>query len=288
MKKIYCGAFLIFICLAALLEASADGRLLSWSPSDVQGVTEQSFNEARGIKPGQLAEKNLAVRSWADAFLLMVGATANKDDAGLRKAMVAQITNSSKTTLEKTSRLIIWERIISGEILFEGKGYQADDDLFTVAGRANWVLRNITKKNFGFVTPASTAADLAQLQKKWNQYLNGEAVAEYQNPYDSAEQGLSELRSPAAVQALIVSLGANPGKTALTKDCLKSVYNLTEMPKEDGPPAMCNPDTMTNRYLSLITDVEGVHDSAWWNKWWETNKNALGWDKDKARFFVKN
>lgn len=245
------------------------------------------FNEARSIKPDRLAEKNLAVKSWADAYLLMVGATVNKDDLAARKAFVGQITNGSKVALEKTGRLIIWERIISGEILFEGKGYQCDDDLFTVAGRANWVLRNVTKKNFGFITPASTQAELEQIQKKWNQYLNGEPVAEYQTPYESDEKGLPELRSPAAIEALIVSLNGNSNKTALTKDCLKRVYNLSEMPKEGGSATLCDPDTLTQRYLAIMTDVEGAHDYAWWKSWWDKNQNALDWDKGKARFFVK-
>ena len=287
MKKTLVSVVSVLIFIFSVTQAFADGRLLSWSPQDVQGVTEQSFNEARTVKPGQLAEKNLAVKSWADAYLLMVGATVNKDDAAVRKAFVAQITNSSKVALEKTSRLIIWERIVSGEILFEGKGYQADDDLFTVAGRANWILRNITKKNFGHVYPASTPAELEQLQKKWNQHLSGEPVAEYQTPYESAEKGMSELRSPAAIEALIVSLNANPNKTALTKDCLKRIYKLSEIPKEGGPATMCDPDTMTHRYLAIMTGVEGTHDYAWWKNWWDASKNALGWDKEKAQFFVK-
>lgn len=287
IKEILISLTFALIFILSGSKAFADGRLLSWSFQDVQGVTESTFNEAKSIKPDKLAEKNLAVKSWADAFLLMVGATVYKDDAAVRKALVSQLTNSSKVSLEKTSRLIIWERIISGEILFEGKGYQCDDDLFTVAGRANWVLRNLTKKNFGFVTPASTTADLEQLQKKWNQYLGGEAVIEYQTPYESAEKGMSELRSPAAIEALIVSLNANPAKASLTKDCLKKIYNLSEMPKDGGPPAMCDPDTMTHRYLAIMTDVEGMHDHAWWKTWWDTNKNNLGWDKVKARFFVK-
>lgn len=287
MKRILLTGIFTILLVFFGSKAFADGRLLSWSPQDVQGVTEQSFNEARGIKPDKLAEKNLAVKSWADAFLLMIGATVHKDDAAVRKAFAAQLTNGSKVSLERTSRLIVWERIISGEILFEGKGYQCDDDLFTVAGRANWILRNLTKKNFGFVTPASTTADLEQLQKKWNQYLGGEAVAEYQTPYESAEKGMSELRSPAAIEALIVSLNVNPAKAALTRDCLKKIYNLSEMPKDGGPPAMCDPDTMTQRYLAIMTGIEGTHDHAWWRNWWDTNKNNLGWDKEKARFFVK-
>ena len=44
----------------------ADGTLLSWSPRDVQGLTEESFNQAKQLRPDQIGEKNHNVRSWAD------------------------------------------------------------------------------------------------------------------------------------------------------------------------------------------------------------------------------
>jgi hypothetical protein len=62
------------------------------------------------------------------------------------------------------SRLIIWERISRGEILFEGQGVQIEDDLFQVAGRANWILRNLYAKNFGHVGSALLSRKLLQAQ----------------------------------------------------------------------------------------------------------------------------
>tara|TARA_R110002096_G_scaffold16898_8_gene57863 strand:+ start:3363 stop:3620 length:258 start_codon:yes stop_codon:yes gene_type:complete len=64
---------------------------------------------------------------------------AHVESRELRAGLVAQLTNGKETKLAGTKRLIVWERITSGEILFEGMGREIDDDVFRVAGRANWV-----------------------------------------------------------------------------------------------------------------------------------------------------
>src|SRR5262249_54948361 len=159
-----------------VIDVRADGILLSWSTNDVQGLTEQAFNEARQLSSEKILEKNRSAASWTDAFLVMVAATSRKDDRQLLLGLVSQITDSTTIKLSSTSRLIIWERISNGDILFEGKGYQADDDLFALSGRANWILRNLTKKNFGLVRMASPNDELGELHKKWLRFLAGETV----------------------------------------------------------------------------------------------------------------
>ena len=197
----------------------ADGILLSWSSRDVSGVTEQSFDAAKQLSVGEIEKKNLEVGSWADAYLLMVGASQHKEDKALLKALASQITNKSKVHLKSTNRLIIWERITTGEIQFEGKSYQVSDDLFAAAGRANWMLRNLTKKNFGYVRPTTSEEELAKLQQKWTRWLSGEQVEEYQERYPTSEKGLEEIRSLEALEGLIVSLASTSEKEALTQDC---------------------------------------------------------------------
>ena len=46
--------------------------------------------------------------------------------------------------------------------------------LFVVAGRANWMLRNLTKRNFGYVRPTTSEEELSRLQQKWTRRLSGE------------------------------------------------------------------------------------------------------------------
>jgi hypothetical protein len=224
----------------------ADGILLSWSSRDVSGVTEQSFNAAKQLNAEQIQKKNLEVTTWADAFLLMVAANQHKDDKTLLKGLVSQVIDKTKVDLKFTNRLIIWERITTGEIQFEGKGYQVGDDLFTVAGRANWALRNLTKKNFGFVKPNTSESDFNNLQQKWTRFLGGEQAQEYENPYPTSEKGLEEIRSPEALEALIHSLAPTNEKERLTKDCLTRLYHLDKLPDDpSSPAALCSPDKYT-------------------------------------------
>jgi hypothetical protein len=269
-------------------QVRADGILLSWSARDVQGVTEQAFNEAKQLTAEQILQKNPAVRSWADAFLLIVAATPRKDEKPLLAGLVAQLTNQDKTVLQGTGRLIIWERITSGEVLFEGKGYQTDDDLFTVAGRANWILRNLTQKNFGYVKLHTSGDELTKLQQKWTDFLAGKPVEEFKNPYETTEKGLGEVRSRDALEALIIVLKANEAKDKLTKDCLQRIYKIDKLPSDpDSPALMCSPDTLTHRYLAVLTNVKDKHDYTWWNSWWQQNQSKLEWQREQGKFVVK-
>src|SRR5947209_8613229 len=253
--------FLILLfCLLSQI-AIADGRLISWSTNDVSGVTEQSFNATKLYTVDEIQKKNLEVTSWADAYLLMVGALQHKDDGVLLKALVSQISNATIGGLKATSRLIIWERITTGDILFEGKGYQISDDLFRVAGRANWILRALTGKTLGYVKPKTSEADLAVLQAKWTKFLAGDQVAEFEEPYPTNEKGLSVIRSREALEALIVSLAPSSNKDRLTRDCLKRLYGLDKLPDDpQAPGALCNPDQYTFGYLSVITGVKDERD----------------------------
>lgn len=267
--------------------AKGDGVLLSWSPGDVPGVTEASFNAAKSIAAEEIPKKNLTVTSWPETFLLMVGANQHKTNQALLKALALQLTNNTKVDLKATNRLIIWERITSGEIQFEGKGYQVTDDLFTVSGRANWILRNLAKKNFGYVRPTTSAEDLSKLQQSWQRFLNGESVENVAEQYVTQQKGLEEIRSREALEALITSLKPTAEKEKVTVDCLKRVYKLDKLPDDPNSPAtMCSPDKYTHSYLSTISEVKDRHDYAWWNGWWTKNSASLKWNAGKGTFEV--
>lgn len=219
----------------------------------------------------------------------MVSANQHKGNQTLLKALAAQLTNNTKADLKATNRLIIWERITSGEIQFEGKGYQVTDDLFTVGGRANWMLRNLSKKNFGYVRPTTSTEDLAKLQQTWLRWLNGEKVEDVQEKYVSTQKGLEEIRSPEALEALINSLKPNTEKEKVTVDCLKRTYKVDKLPDDpSAPAAFCNPDKYAHGYLAVISSVTDKHDYTWWSSWWATNKNNLKWNSEKGVFEVKS
>jgi len=175
-----------------------------------------------------------------------------------------------------------------GEILFEGQGLQVSDDLFTVCGRANWMLRNITEKNFGYVKPQPSEQYLETLQGKWKGWLGGEEIQEYTDPYPAQEGGLEEIRSLTALEALIVSLQPNREKTRITEKCLRNIYGLEALPEEaDHPAQLCNPDSWVHGYLVILTEVSGEQTHDFWKKWWKTNKNNLVWDEELGKFKLK-
>ncbi|MBK7307805.1 MAG: hypothetical protein IPI88_12775 [Chitinophagaceae bacterium] len=95
-----------------------------------------------------------------------------------------------------------------------------------------------------------------------------------------------------AFEALIYSLKPSETKELLTKDCLKKLYNLDEMPTEKGAPAsFCNPDTYTLFYLGALIGEKNSDENKkydWWSKWWEQNKAKLIWNSEKGIFKVSN
>lgn len=81
--------------------------------------------------------------------------------------LITRVTSKKEIGLKNSADLIIWERIKSGDLEFWGHGGIVDDDLFTVAGRANHLLSEITGQNFGNVSMYSSEKDLMKLQKRW-------------------------------------------------------------------------------------------------------------------------
>jgi len=282
MKEVITIVYLVFLTFCA----KADGVLISWSPKDLEGMTEEYFESSKSWTIDQILEKNLTATEWPEVYLLLIAAMQH--DKEIFDPLVNQLNNLEVERLRKTSRLIIWERITTNEILFEGKGLQVDDDLFTVGGRANWILRTISKKNFGVVKPDITPKDLKGIQKKWKAWFKGKEVVEYSSPYETDITGLSEIRSKEALEALIKSLEIRTDKTSLIKECLKRIYDLEEMPKDPSSSAnFCNPDNYTYGYLVTLTGVEEQNSYEWWKEWWLKNKDALQWNSVEGTFELK-
>ncbi|MBX2969984.1 MAG: hypothetical protein KF803_11485 [Cyclobacteriaceae bacterium] len=265
--------------------------LTSWSQQNIENYTREMYDQAQKLTASELLNKNLNDKSWSAVFLTLNASINNysKDSAYL-KELTNQITDSNETKLEGTSRLIIWDRVINGDIIFEGKGLVIDNDLFKVGGRANQILQNLTNKNFGFVTIQSTKEELEELKNKWVNFLTNKSVDEYR-PIEYKNSKIPEISSLTAVQALIVSLQDNPKKHQITKNCLKNVYNLDEMPKEKGSQASyCNPDTYTFSYLGMLfgdSKFDETKDAKWWQTFWDTNHNKLVWNSVSGIYEVK-
>lgn len=282
---------LLILLTISCYESFSQRLLTSWSQQNIENYTKEMYDEAQKLTTSELLTKNLNDKSWSAVFLTLNASVNNysKDDTYL-KGLANQLTNSIETKLVGTSRLIIWDRIITGNIIFEGKGLVIDNDLFKVGGRANQILQNLTNKNFGFVTIHTTSEELEQIKNKWLSFLSGKLVEEYK-PIEYKNSKIPEISSLTAVQALIVSLQDNQKKQQIIRNCLKSVYNLDEMPKEKGSQASyCNPDTYTFSYLGMLfgdKKFDESKDAQWWQKFWDTNHDKLVWDSESGIYEVK-
>jgi hypothetical protein len=85
--------------------------------------------------------------------------------------LIMRVTNKKEIGLINSADLIIWERVQAKQMKFYGHGGISNDDLFTVAGRANRLLTQITGEDFGHVSMYSTQQQLDTLQKKWVNWL---------------------------------------------------------------------------------------------------------------------
>ena len=85
--------------------------------------------------------------------------------------LICRLSNKTKIGLVKTADLIIWDRIRSGELKFYGHGGGMQEDIFTVAGRASWILNWMTGENFASVGIELTPALAREYQAAWVRYI---------------------------------------------------------------------------------------------------------------------
>jgi hypothetical protein len=85
--------------------------------------------------------------------------------------LIKRVTNKKEVGLTNSADLIIWERVQAKQMQFYGHGGISKDDLFTIAGRANRLLTEITGQDFGHVSMYSNQEQLVSLQEKWINWL---------------------------------------------------------------------------------------------------------------------
>lgn len=273
MRRILLLLILLFPYAKVL--AAADGTLMSWSPRDLEGMTEARWNAARARSPQEILRLNRELTTWPEAYEVVVGTSLHASSRELLDGLVQQLSDPKETELKQTGKLIVWDRIANGQILFVGTGLHVEDDLFRVAGRANWVLRTVLKKNFGYVRRACGVQDLEELRRAWTASIGGKPVMELAEPYPSQEKGLEELRSPGAIPALIASLLPSAVKDEHVQKCLQRPGALAKL---------CNPDNLALQYLGRLTGVTEPHPHEWWARWWTENGARLRWSAEAARF----
>lgn len=86
--------------------------------------------------------------------------------------LVARLSVKRKIGLENTADLIIWDRIGTGDLEFYGHGGIITEDVFTVSGRASWILNQLTGENFAEVHGNLTQQDAERFKTLWIAYID--------------------------------------------------------------------------------------------------------------------
>ncbi len=277
---------LLFFCNSLISQS----LLVSWGMDDIEGLTRQVFDDARKLNADDWLEKNKNATTWRDVFLTINNVAEHKANIELLLALADQITDTTTTVLKESSRLIIWDRIITGDLIFEGKGIVVNNDLFTVSGRANQVLQSALGKNFGYVSINTEFETLLALKEKWIAAIQGNEVEEWTKPKLNYENTIEEIANLKAFEAIVLSVQPNNKKDQITSNCLKKIYRLDSMPENPGPEAFCNPDNYSYTYLGLLTGEKPIDknkDHTYWREYWNKNKNSLIWDDNKGYFVIE-
>ena len=86
--------------------------------------------------------------------------------------LVKRLTDTTEVGLNPYVDLYISKRSETGSMPYIGStggkpGIHINEDIFTIAGRASWILNEITGENFAIVNPFTSSEKLEQFKQKW-------------------------------------------------------------------------------------------------------------------------
>ncbi len=86
--------------------------------------------------------------------------------------LIKALTDTTYVGLTNAFDVTIWCRVKTGQLKENTYNYQIDDDVFKVCGRANWILKRLTKKEFGNIRCDTKQESIQLIQDKWIKWLN--------------------------------------------------------------------------------------------------------------------
>jgi hypothetical protein len=86
--------------------------------------------------------------------------------------LILKLTDTTYIGLTNAADVTIWSRLKTGQMKHNPLNYQIDDDVFTVAGRASWILKRLSKNEYGIIKPGLSLKELQAIQKQWIKWLN--------------------------------------------------------------------------------------------------------------------
>jgi hypothetical protein len=131
--------------------------------------TDQERDKVLSLELALVKQRIATSKDFEDLFRIRFWCGENPEK--IIPWLIEKTDDGSFVGLENSADLIIWERIESKDLKFYGHGWVVEDDLFTVAGRASWLLRDVAGERFGSVKPKSTKDELSTLKRKWSDWL---------------------------------------------------------------------------------------------------------------------
>lgn len=86
--------------------------------------------------------------------------------------LIQDLLDTTYVGLTNANDVNIWCRVKTGQMIQNSLNYQIDDDIFKVCGRANWILKRLTKNEFGIIRCNTKAEDIKLIQMQWRLWLN--------------------------------------------------------------------------------------------------------------------
>lgn len=86
--------------------------------------------------------------------------------------LINALTDTTYIGLTNAFDVTIWCRVKTGQLKENTYNYQIDDDVFKVCGRANWILKRLTKNEFGNIRCDTKMENILAIQSKWMKWLN--------------------------------------------------------------------------------------------------------------------
>lgn len=86
--------------------------------------------------------------------------------------LINALTDTTYIGLTNAFDVTIWCRVSKGQLQHNTYNYQIDEDIFKVGGRALWILKRLTKNQFGVIRCETKMDDIKSIQKSWLQWLN--------------------------------------------------------------------------------------------------------------------
>ena len=281
--------FVILLNLCTSFIAYSDDILGEWNAQkDIKNFSPYQYDNAKNWNSKQIASMLESNTTWSQLFFISYGARHryNQGDTTIIKELIRLVQKNKVIPMTETYKLIIWERIANGDMVFEGRGIIIDDDLFNVAGKANWILRYIYGVRFGLVKINSTQFALDEMARKWTELYKGRSSGAIPEEIHNSKT-LACLKDTLVLKTLIGTLQPSEKKTQYINTCLEQ-FKLKSVPKDPLVSGYyCNPDNYTIEYLNKIIELKTPLKSPdAWKRWYETNKSKIVYDEKKKKFVI--